>query len=178
MNYLRIDTDDMLNGDGLRVVLWVAGCSHKCKGCQNKHTWNPKQGTEFTDKTLKEICRLIKKSHISGITFTGGDPLHKNNIKEITEISKYLREKFPNKTQWLYTGSTYEEVKELEIAKTIDILVDGVFEEKLHDNTLMWKGSSNQRVIDMNKSGEEAYIYCPNHKVKSVLKNEDYTHKN
>ena len=102
MKYHNITKDDMLNGDGLRVVLWVSGCSHKCPGCQNPITWNPDDGLEFDESAWNEIKDQLSKDYISGITFSGGDPLHENNVKEIKELISKIRSEFPNKTIWLY----------------------------------------------------------------------------
>ena len=152
MRYHNITKDDMLNGDGVRVVLWVAGCAHCCKECQNPVTWDPNGGLEFDEAAKQEIFELLDKSYISGITFSGGDPLHVNNAYDVTELAKEIRAKYPQKTIWLYTGSMWEEVRKMEIAKYIDILVDGEFECDKKDANLHWKGSSNQRVIDVPKT--------------------------
>lgn len=154
MRYHNITHDDMLNGDGLRVVLWVAGCSHRCKDCQNPITWDPNGGIEFCQKEIEEIFDYMSKDYISGITYSGGDPLYIDNREDITNLAKVLRDRFPDKTQWLYTGYWYDDVKDLEVMKYIDVIVDGPFINTLKDNTLHWKGSSNQRVIDVQKSRE------------------------
>ena len=109
MRYHNITKDDMLNGDGLRVVLWVAGCSHCCKECQNPITWDPNGGILFDQAAKKEIFDQLDQSYISGITFSGGDPLYVHNILEVTALAKEIKEKYPNKTIWLYTGSLWEE---------------------------------------------------------------------
>lgn len=142
----------MLNGDGLRVVLWVAGCSHKCPNCQNPITWDVQGGLPFTEQTKDELYQKMNHDYISGVTFSGGDPLHPANRETITELVKSIIEQFPDKTIWIYTGYLWEEVKDLPVMKYIDVLVDGEFVEKLKDTKLHWKGSSNQRVIDVQKS--------------------------
>jgi len=152
MRYHNITKDDMLNGDGLRVVLWVSGCSHKCKGCHNPITWDPKCGLEFDESARNEIFAELDKDYVSGITFSGGDPLHPANIHDITELAAMIRQIYPHKTIWLYTGYQWEEVQYLDIVQYIDILIDGKFVEELKDNNLHWKGSSNQNVIDVKKS--------------------------
>lgn len=149
MRYHNITKDDMLNGDGLRVVLWVSGCDHCCKECHNQITWDPNSGLIFDEAAKKEIFDELEKSYISGITFSGGDPLHVNNIYEVKELAKEIRAKYPKKTIWLYTGSIWEEVQHMEIVKYLDVLVDGEFEVEKADVTLHWKGSANQRVIDV-----------------------------
>lgn len=152
MRYHNITKDDMLNGDGLRVVLWVAGCSHGCPGCHNPITWDPEGGLPFDEEAKQEIFDELNKDYVSGITFSGGDPLHEANVRQVTALAKEIREKYPNKTIWLYTGSLWKEVKDLEIAKYLDVLVDGEFQEEKKDNTLHWKGSANQMVIDVPKT--------------------------
>lgn len=152
MRYHNITKDDMLNGDGLRVVLWVAGCSHGCPGCHNPVTWDVSGGLPFDEAAQKEIEEQLEKEYISGITYSGGDPLHKANIREVTALAKRFREKFPHKSQWLYTGYCWEEIMDEEILSYVDVVVDGRFEEALKDTQLHWKGSANQRVIDVRES--------------------------
>lgn len=142
----------MLNGDGLRVVLWVAGCSHQCPNCQNPITWSLQGGLPFTSETKDEFFQKINHDYISGVTFSGGDPLHPYNRGMITELAKQIKASFPDKTIWMYTGFLWEEVKSLPVMTYVDVLVDGEFIEELKDNKLHWKGSSNQRVIDVQKS--------------------------
>lgn len=152
MNYHNITHDDMLNGDGLRVVLWVAGCSHHCSGCQNPVTWNPNDGIPFDRNAWEEIEDQLEKDYIEGITFSGGDPLFKGNQTDVTTLCKIIKDCYPNKTIWLYTGYLYEGIKDLPIMDFIDVLVDGSYIEKLKDTKLKWKGSSNQRVIDVKET--------------------------
>ena len=142
----------MLNGDGLRVVLWVAGCTHCCKECHNPITWDPDGGILFDEKAKKEIFDQLDKPYISGITFSGGDPLHSANRLDVRELMEEIRQKYPNKTIWLYTGDTWEDVLHYPMMKYIDVLVDGEFKIDLKDTKLRWKGSSNQRVIDVQES--------------------------
>ena len=152
MRYHNITKDDMLNGDGLRVVLWVAGCSHCCKECQNPVTWDPAGGLLFDDAAKQEIFDQLDKSYISGITFSGGDPLHAANRLDVRNLMAEIKEKYPDKTIWLYTGSLWEEIQEYEIIRYLDVCVDGEFQVDKKDVKLLWKGSSNQRVIDVQKS--------------------------
>lgn len=162
MRYHNITKDDMLNGDGLRVVLWVAGCSHCCKGCQNPITWDANGGVPFDDAAKQEIFEQLDKNYISGITFSGGDPLHPANIVDVKNLMMEIREKYPKKTIWLYTGSSWENIKNHPIMKYVDVLVDGEFVENKKDVNLCWKGSSNQRVIDVQKSflTSEPILHC------------------
>lgn len=152
MRYHNITKDDMLNGDGLRVVLWVAGCSHCCRECQNPQTWDPNGGIPFDQAAREELFGQLKKTYISGVTFSGGDPMHKNNVTEITRLAKEIREKFPDKTIWLYTGSLWESIQKEEIVQYLDVCVDGEFIVEQKDTSLKWKGSANQRVIDVKKT--------------------------
>lgn len=158
MRYHNITKDDMLNGDGLRVVLWVSGCSHCCRECHNPITWDPNGGLPFDRDAKQELFAELKKDYISGVTFSGGDPLHIANAFEITELAREIRETFPGKTIWLYTGASWEEVRHMEIVQFIDVLVDGEFEVENKDTTLHWKGSSNQRVIEVQKSLEKGEL--------------------
>lgn len=155
MNYHNITKDDMLNGDGLRVVLWVSGCTHQCPECQNPITWDLAGGLPFDEDAENELFDALKPSYVSGITFSGGDPLHPFNQSEITRLAKKFKELEPEKTAWLYTGFSWENIKDLDIMKYIDVLVDGEFVADLKDNNLHWKGSANQRVIDVQKSLEQ-----------------------
>lgn len=152
MRYHNITKDDMLNGDGLRVVLWVAGCGHHCEECQNPVTWDSEGGIPFEKKDKEELFAQLEKSYVSGITFSGGDPLFPTNEPEVLALAKEIRREFPGKTIWLYTGYLWEYVKNREIAKYIDVLVDGPYVKQLRDTKLFWRGSANQRVIDVRES--------------------------
>ncbi|MBQ8802358.1 MAG: anaerobic ribonucleoside-triphosphate reductase activating protein [Tyzzerella sp.] len=149
MRYHNITKDDMLNGDGLRVVLWVAGCSHCCKECHNPITWDPNGGLEFDEAAKQEIFDELEKDYIHGITFSGGDPLHINNAYDVAELAKEIREKYPNKSIWLYTGAKWEEAQYARVVPYLDVLVDGEFVVEKKDVNLHWVGSSNQRVINV-----------------------------
>lgn len=152
MQYHNITTDDMLNGDGLRTVLWVAGCTHRCRGCHNPITWDIDGGIPFDKAAESELFEKLSPDYISGITFSGGDPLHPNNRAEVTRICKRVREEFPQKDIWLYTGFTFEEISDLEIVPLLDVIVDGKFILEQLDAKLHWKGSANQRVIDVKET--------------------------
>ena len=159
MHYHNITKDDMLNGEGLRVVLWVAGCSHACKNCQNPITWDPDGGLPFDDAAKQELFAELEKDYISGITFSGGDPLYMGNRKDTTTLAREIKEQFPHKNIWLYTGYQWEEISALPIMADIDVLVDGRFVEELKDSKLHWKGSFNQRIIDVQKSLAKSSLY-------------------
>ena len=152
----------MLNGDGLRVVLWVSGCDHCCEGCHNPVTWDPNGGLEFDAAAREELFEVLAKDYISGVTFSGGDPLYFANRNDVTELAKEIRERFPEKTIWLYTGFSYEAVQDLEIMDYVDVVVDGEFVEALKDTQLYWRGSSNQRVIDVpaTKKSGSVVLHC------------------
>lgn len=154
MRYHNITKDDMLNGDGLRVVLWVAGCEHRCPNCQNPVTWDINGGLEFDDAAKKELFVELEKSYVSGITMSGGDPLHTMHREEMGELINEIAEKFPEKTIWLYSGYEWHEVKSLPFMRNVDVMVDGPFIEKQKNNNLQWRGSSNQKVIDVKESLE------------------------
>lgn len=155
MNYHNITKDDMLNGDGLRVVLWVAGCTHHCEGCQNPITWDLAGGIPFDEAAEEELFEALAKPHVSGITFSGGDPLHPFNRQEVFRLMKKCKELYPDKTVWSYTGFLWEDVKDLEGMKYVDVLADGRFVKELNDNNLHWVGSSNQKIVDVQESLKE-----------------------
>ncbi len=152
MRYHNITKDDMLNGDGLRVVLWVAGCGHACPGCQNPVTWDAEGGLPFDGAARAELFHELEKEYVSGVTFSGGDPLFPPNREETAALAKEIRQRFPNKTIWLYTGYKWEEVRGLPAVLLSDVVVDGRFVEAIADPLLQWRGSENQRVIDVAKT--------------------------
>ena len=158
MNYHNITKDDMLNGEGLRVVLWVAGCTHHCPGCQNPITWDLTGGLPFDEAAEKELFEALAKPYCSGITFSGGDPLHPFNREEVFRLMKKFKKEFPNKTIWLYTGFLWEEIKDIPEIADIDVLCEGKFVEALLDNKIHWVGSSNQRVMDVKRSLETGEV--------------------
>ena len=172
----------MNNGDGLRVVLWLSGCSHHCYNCQNPQTWNPDSGIPFDESAKQEIFNELSKDYISGITFSGGDPLHENNLDEVLKLIQKIRISFPDKTIWLYTGydfdllnSKYNEYKytpfaanadewltRWEIISNVDVLIDGEYIDEQKDLSLKFRGSKNQRVIDVKQSlaKNKVVLYC------------------
>lgn len=194
MNYHNITYPDMNNGEGLRVVLWLSGCSHKCKGCQNPQTWDANSGIPFDESAKEELFRELDKDYISGLTLTGGDPLFEENLDGVldlvTEINKRyntrqdmvhaedenhnilnenanrIRLSSPQKNIWLYSGYTWEQLfddksykskicsgsKRIDIVKQCDVLIDGRYIDSRRNITLPYRGSSNQRVIYIQKS--------------------------
>ena len=153
MRYNLIRKMDISNGPGVRVSIFMQGCSFHCKNCFNKETWDFKGGKEFTDKTIKEVLDLCSKEHIKGLSILGGEPMHPNNIDGTTSLAKAFKEKYPEKNLWVWSGFKFDEdLKGKEVLNYVDVLVDGVYKDELHDPTLKWKGSANQRVIDVQKS--------------------------
>lgn len=158
----------MLNGDGLRVVLWVAGCNHCCRECQNPITWDPDGGLYFDEAARQEIFEQLDKDYISGITFSGGDPLYPGNRLDVRDLMAQIKERYPDKTIWLYTGDIWENIYAYPLMKYVDVLVDGEFHVEEKDVKLLWKGSRNQRVIDVQKSLQkenplEPVLHCPDY---------------
>lgn len=160
MNYHDIQKCDMLNGNGIRVTLFVSGCNHHCKNCQNPETWNPKSGIPFDENALNEIYDELKLDYIDGLTLSGGDPMNEANIDDIYTLVSKIKKDFPDKTIWIYTGYTYDELKNdntengekrRKILEKCDVLVDGKFVEELKDINYPYAGSTNQRIIYLNK---------------------------
>lgn len=168
MRYHDITKDDMKNGDGLRVVLWLSGCAHACPGCQNPITWDPEDGLIYDGDAEKEITDQLSQIYNSGLTLSGGDPLFSGNRQEVTELCKRLKGMFPTKTIWLYTGYLWEEIKDLPVLDYVDVVVDGPYVEGQRDTTLLWKGSKNQRVISVRESLDkgEIILHCGDYKEK------------
>lgn len=210
MNYHNITYPDMNNGDGLRVVLWLSGCSHHCKGCQNPQTWDVNSGIPFDEKAKEELFRELDKDYISGLTLSGGDPHNEANLDGVLDIVTEFNERYKqpqdivynnnknhnilignadkirlsltSKSIWLYTGYTWEDIwneskiiiddytlktyedyqKRQQIISKCDILIDGRYIESQRDVSLKWRGSSNQRVIDIQESLKQSKVvlYC------------------
>ena len=153
MRYNLIRKMDISNGPGVRVSIFEQGCAFHCKNCFNPETWDFQGGKEFNDDTIKEVLDLCKGDHIKGLSILGGEPMHPNNIEGTTKLAKAFKERYPNKTVWAWSGFRYDEdLKDKEVLNYIDVLVDGQYKDELHDFTLKWRGSSNQRVIDVKES--------------------------
>ena len=153
MKYNKIRKMDISNGPGVRVSIFMQGCAFHCENCFNKETWDFNGGTDFTEETIKKVLELCDKDYIVGLSILGGEPMHPNNIDGTTALAKAFKEKFPNKNLWVWSGYLFDkDLKDKEVLKYIDVLVDGQFINNLHNPTLKWKGSSNQRVIDVQKS--------------------------
>lgn len=175
MRYHNITKADMLNGDGLRVVLWLAGCSHHCQACQNPITWDANDGLIFDEEAKREVFAELGKSWCSGLTLSGGDPLYVGNRKDVSLLVSEIKSKFPDKNIWCYTGYTWEElmkqIKDDEnlkiILNNVDVLLDGRFVLSLALEKLHYVGSSNQRIIDVRSSLDTGNInlYIDNNKL-------------
>ena len=156
MRYNLIRKMDISDGPGVRVSIFMQGCEFHCKNCFNPETWNFNGGKEFNDNTINEVLDLCKPSHISGLSILGGEPMHPRNIEATTALAKAFKEKYPQKNLWVWSGFLFDkDLKDKEVIKYIDVLVDGQYKDELHDPTLSWRGSSNQRVIDVQKSLEK-----------------------
>lgn len=161
MNYAKIEKDSISNGLGVRVVLWISGCKVECEGCHNKELWDFNYGRDFDNSAKEELFTELSKSYIDGITLTGGHPLEIENVFSVNKLLLDIRKFFPQKTIWLYTGYTlnkkmFLEKKKTDIVSTVinlcDIVVDGPFVKELRDISLTFRGSKNQRIIDIKKS--------------------------
>ncbi len=164
MKYANIKYFDIANGLGVRTSLFVSGCTHRCAECFSKMTWDFNYGDDFTDETIQEILRSIEPDYISGLTLLGGDPMEIANQRALLPLLRQFKERFPQKNIWCYTGYTYEpdlldpdgrahcEVTD-EFLSYVDILVDGEFDQSLHDAGLKFRGSKNQRLLQIQKEG-------------------------
>lgn len=154
MKIIKIEKNNQVNGDGLRTVIWCAGCNHHCPNCHNPEAQNPEFGTEFGQWVYDELQEQLEHSEISGVTFSGGEVTFPANRKCGTEIMKRIKKNYPNKSIWVYTGYEFEEIKDLEMMQYIDVLIDGPYIDKLNPGIgkLYWRGSSNQRIINVQES--------------------------
>ena len=156
MRYNKIRKMDISNGPGVRVSIFVQGCMFNCKNCFNPETHDFNGGKEFTDETIEKVLNLCENVNVEGLSILGGEPMHPNNIDGTTKLAQKFKEHFPNKNLWAWTGYNFENyIKNKEIAKYLDVLVDGLYVDELHSPILHWRGSSNQRVIDVQKSLED-----------------------
>lgn len=156
MNYHNITDCDILNGEGVRVVLWVSGCEHACKGCQNPQTWAKTSGIEFGEEAKRELLNKLDNEFIDGLTLSGGDPLAHYNREAMTTLVKEVKSLYPNKTIWVYSGYKYEEIEHLEVMRYVDVLVDGKFvqENREKNPNVQWRGDDSQRIIDVQRTRE------------------------
>lgn len=152
MHYNRIRKMDISNGPGVRVSIFFQGCSFHCKNCFNPETWNFNEGKEFNDEVIDHILEISNKDHITGLSILGGEPMHPNNIEGTTKLAKRFKEKYRDKTIWCWTGFLYEQIKDEEVFNYIDVLIDGQFINDEYSSNLKWRGSKNQRIIDIKKT--------------------------
>ena len=153
MRYNKIRKMDISNGPGVRVSVFMQGCTFNCKNCFNPETHDFRGGKEFTDETINKILELCDKDYVVGLSILGGEPMHPKNIEGTTKLAKAFKERYPNKTIWAWTGFLFDrDLKDKEVMRYIDVLVDGQYKDELHDFRLKWCGSSNQRVIDVKQS--------------------------
>ena len=153
MKYNVIRKMDISNGPGVRVSVFMQGCEFHCKNCFNQETWSFDGGKDFTQESIDEVMDLCGKDYIKGLSILGGEPMHPKNIEATTKIAKEFKEKYPDKNLWVWSGYKFDEdLKNKDVLKYVDVLVDGRYVDELHDPTLKWRGSSNQRVIDVQKS--------------------------
>ena len=155
MRYNLIRKMDISNGPGVRVSIFMQGCSFHCKNCFNQETWDFEGGQEFTDDTINKVLELSDKKEVKGLSILGGEPMHPTNIEGTTKLAKAFKEKYPEKNIWAWSGFKYEDIKNNDVFNYIDVLVDGQYKDELHDPTLKWRGSSNQRVIDIKESKKQ-----------------------
>ncbi len=152
MRYNKIRKMDISNGTGVRVSIFFQGCSFHCKNCFNPETHDFQGGEEFTDETIKKVLELCKPDYIAGLSMLGGEPLHPINIEGATKLAKEFKKAYPNKNLWVWSGFLFEQLKDKEIFKYIDILVDGQFVDEQKNLMLKFRGSANQRIIDVQQS--------------------------
>ena len=158
MRYNLIRKMDISNGPGVRVSIFMQGCEFHCKNCFNPETWNFKDGKEFNAQTIDKVLELCEKDYVVGLSILGGEPMHQANIEGTKKLAKAFKEKYPNKSVWAWSGFRFEALKDKDVLKYIDVLIDGQYKDELHDPTLKWRGSSNQRVIDVQKSLKDGKI--------------------
>lgn len=167
MNYATIKNCDVANGSGVRISLFVSGCTHHCKNCFNEEAWDFNYGEEFTQNTINEITELLEPSYIKGLSLLGGEPLEPQNQLGILPLLRKVKEVYPTKDIWCYSGYTFEYIQSKmvdtlpytkELLSYIDVLVDGKFVEELKNPMLQFRGSSNQRLINLPKTLQENTI--------------------
>ena len=152
MKFADIKRTDINNGEGIVVSLWVTGCPIKCPNCHNESIWDKEVGEQFTEKHLDLILEELSDTRVDkGLSILGGEPLATSNYEGVLNLVKALREKFPHKQIWLWTGYNYDNVKNLEIFKYLDVVIDGMYIDSLKDETTWWRGSSNQRMIKLGR---------------------------
>ena len=170
MHFASIKNFDVANGIGIRVSLFVSGCNHHCKGCFNEEAWDFNYGKEFSEEEINKIIDMLKPSFIKGLTLLGGEPMELVNQEGILPLVKKVKETYPDKTIWCYSGFTFDQIMTMttkwdttkELIKYFDVLVDGKFEIEKKDLSIKFRGSSNQRIIDMKESLKENKVVLLN----------------
>ena len=152
MRYNKIRKMDIADGPGVRVSIFLQGCTFNCKNCFNPETHDFNGGEEFTDETIQEVLDLCDKEFITGLSILGGEPMHPKNIKGTIKLAKAFKERYPDKTIWSWSGFLIDNIVDKEVLNYLDVLVDGQYVDELHNPTLKWCGSENQRVIDVKKT--------------------------
>ena len=163
MHYNKIRKMDIANGPGIRVSIFMQGCTFHCKNCFNSETWDFAGGKEFSDDTINKVLELCSEAHIVGLSILGGEPMHPKNIDGTTKLAKAFKERYPDKSLWIWSGFLFDkDLMDKEVLNYVDVLVDGQYKDELHDFRLKWRGSSNQRVIDVKKSlkNKKIILYC------------------
>ena len=162
MNYAAIKKYDIADGEGVRVSLFVSGCTHHCKGCFQPETWSFDYGNPFDETVEDEIMKALEPDYIAGLTLLGGEPMESENAKRLYPFVKRVRETYPSKNVWCYSGYLFEELVEREecrrLLELIDVLVDGEFVEEQKNIALQFRGSENQRIIDVRKSLKDGNV--------------------
>ena len=159
MRYNKVRKMDISNGPGVRVSIFMQGCTFHCKNCFNPETHDFMGGEEFTDETIQEVLKLCENEHVEGLSILGGEPMHPLNIEGTTRLAKAFKEKFPNKNIWAWSGFLFDrDLQGKEVLNYLDVLVDGQYVDELHDPRLKYCGSSNQRVIQVPESLKEGKI--------------------
>lgn len=155
MNYSKYYPLDVLNGEGTRCTLFVSGCNHYCKGCYNQSTWSPDSGELFTEQLAEQIIKDLNDTRIrrQGLTLSGGDPLHPDNVQEVLKLLQRVRKECVGKDVWMWTGYKLSELDAMQqqVIALVDVLIDGKFEQALADPNLAWRGSSNQQIHYLKK---------------------------
>ena len=172
---------DISNGPGVRVSIFMQGCTFNCKNCFNPETHDFNGGKEFTDETIARVLELCAPDHIEGLSILGGEPMHPKNIEATTKLARAFKEKYPNKNIWSWTGFLFDrDLKDKEIVKYLDVLVDGQYQDELHNFLLKWCGSANQRVIDVQKSlaEDKIVLFETNEHIKIDKKDEEKEYAN
>ena len=152
MRYNKIRKMDIADGPGVRVSIFLQGCTFNCKNCFNPETHDFNGGEEFTDETIQEVLDLCDKEFITGLSILGGEPMHPKNIKGTIKLAKAFKERYPDKTIWSWSGFLIDNIVDKDVLNYLDVLVDGQYVDELHNPTLKWCGSENQRVIDVKKT--------------------------